>query len=268
VDPTNPNRDLCYVLKTFPYKERDLIAVLLSERRGKFSGIARNGVQSRRFGGSFNLFTCSEFDLDPKTVRIAEATDESLVQLLSANLRHAVGSLPKHFEKLSGASALNELILRTVPSHKPAPELFKLYGNALLALEEHPPEKALCLVNAFILKITQWLGVQPQLTRCLACSKPLNEIEGDSVLPQVQSGAWICAACSSTRSDHSLSKNAVLDAYHAMLHPIRKIEFTASLREHGELLDFLEKHLQYFVPGLDRAPLGSFRFLKSPEWPT
>ncbi|NDG85376.1 MAG: DNA repair protein RecO [Proteobacteria bacterium] len=265
---THPNRDLCYVLKTFPYKERDLIAVLLSERRGKFSGIARNGVQSRRFGGSLNLFSCSEFDLDAKTIRLAEATDEALVQLLSANLKHATASLSKHFEKLSGASALNELILRTVPSHKPAPELFKLYGNALLALEENPPEKALLLVNAFILKITQWLGVQPQLTRCLACAKPLNEIEGDTVLPRIQSGAWICTSCSTARTNGALTKNVILDAYHAMLHPIRKIEFVASSREHEELLDFLEKHLQYFVPGLDRAPLGSFRFLKSPEWPT
>jgi DNA repair protein RecO len=267
VSDAHPNRDLCYVLKTFPYKERDLIAVLLSERRGKFSGIARNGVQSRRFGGSLNLFSCSEFDLDPKTIRLAEATDESLVQLLSANLKQAGDGLAKHFEKLSGASALNELILRTVPSHKSAPELFKLYRNALLALEENPPEKALLLVNAFILKITQWLGVQPQLTRCLACSKPLNEIEADTVIPRIQSGAWMCSACTPSTDPGSLTKNVILDAYHSMLHPIRKIAFVASTREHEALLDFLEKHLQYFVPGLDRAPLGSFRFLKSPEWP-
>jgi DNA repair protein RecO len=266
VTDTPPNRDLCYVLKTYPYKERDLIAVLFSEKRGKFSGIARNGVQSRRFGGCLDLFTCSEFELDLKTIRLAEATDEALVQVLSAQLKHASGSLGKAFEKLSGASALNEILLRSIPSQRPAPELFKLYSNALFAIEENPPEKALPIVNAFILKITQWLGVQPQLTRCLSCSKPLNEIEGDRVMAQVAQGAWICSGCTQERSEISLTKNVILDAYHSMLHPIRKIEFVAFQKEHEELLDFLEKHLQYFVPGLDRAPLGSLRFLKSPEW--
>ncbi|NDG85967.1 MAG: acyl-CoA dehydrogenase, partial [Proteobacteria bacterium] len=64
------------------------------------------------------------------------------------------------------------------------------------------------------------------------------------------------------------SKDTILDAYHSMLNPIRKIEFMATTREHEEMLEFLEKHLQYFVPGLDRAPIGALRFLKSPQWPT
>ncbi len=269
---TNPpeTRELCYVLKTYPFQERHLIAVFLSERRGKFSGIARNGVQSRRFGGSLDLFTCSEFELDLKTIRIAEAIndgiDEALVQVLSAQVRHEAGSLGKHFEKLSGASALNELVLRAVPSQRPAPELFKLYSNALFAIQERPPEESLPVVNAFLLKLTQWLGVQPQLTRCIACGKPLNEVEGDRVVPQVSRGAWVCIGCAGSNPESTLTKNAILDAYHSMLQPVRKIEFVAYPKEHEELLDFLERHLQYFVPGLDRTPFGSLRFLKSPEW--
>jgi hypothetical protein len=95
----------------------------------------------------------------------------------------------------------------------------------------------------------------------------LNEIEGDSVLARITQGAWTCRSCTGESGENALSKTVILDAYHSMLHPIRKIEFLASPKEHEDLLEFLEKHLQYFVPGLDRAPLGSLRFLKSPEWP-
>ncbi len=259
--------EVCFVLKTYPYKERDVIAVLLSEKKGRFSALARNGIQSRRFGGSLDLFTCSEFALDPKTIRLSDIQEDILVQVLSAQVKRTPG-LAGSFEKLSGASALNEIILRVIPPQRPAPEIFKLYSNALLAIEDLPADQTLKIVNAFILKITQWLGVQPSLTRCMVCEKTLNEIEGHSVCAQVAQGAWICDACRPDRSGLTLSKDTILDAYHSMLNPIRKIEFMATTREHEEMLEFLEKHLQYFVPGLDRAPIGALRFLKSPQWPT
>ncbi len=258
------NSEICYVLKTFPYKERDVIAVLLSEKRGRFSALARNGVQSRRFGGSLDLFTCSEFALDPKTIRLSDFQEDMLVQVLSAQLKRGPG-ISGAFEKLSGASALNEIILRVIPAQRPAPEIFKLYSNALLAIEELPPEQTLKIVNAFILKITQWLGVQPSLTRCLSCEKTLNEVPGNTVSCQVAQGAWICDSCRPDRTGLILSKDTILDAYHSMLNPIRKIEFIATAGEHETMLGFLEKHLQYFVPGLDRAPIGALRFLKSPQ---
>ncbi len=264
---TAQSRELCYVMKTYPFKERDVIAVLFSESRGKFSVLARNGIQSRRFGGAFNLFTCSEFELDSKTIRIAEVSEEVLIHALSAQVKHASSTLSKSFERLSGGSALNELLLRIIPNQRAAPEIFKLYSNALFALDEQPPEHAIRIVNAFILKITQWLGVQPQLTRCLHCEKALNEVRGDTVTAQVANGAWICIDCYPERSPLTLSKTAILDAYHSMLEPIRKIQFQANQSEHETLLEFLEKHLQYFVPGLERAPISSFRFLKSPQLP-
>ncbi len=261
-----PNRELCYVLKTIPFRERDLVAVLFSETRGKFSAIARNGVQSRRFGGSLNLFTASDFEIDPKTVRLSEVTQDALVQLTSAQARHT-SEVGKSFEKLSGASALNELVLKIVPDHKSVPEVFKLYSNSLFALNELPSERAISVVNAFILKITQWLGVQPSLTRCLRCERTLSEVGGDQVYPQVDKGAWICQDCKPVDARKPLRKILILDAYHSMLHPIRKIEFQASQHDHEALLEFLEKHLQYFVPGLDKAPLSSLRFLKFPQLP-
>ncbi|MBC7397486.1 MAG: DNA repair protein RecO [Bdellovibrionales bacterium] len=264
---TPPNRELCYVLRTIPFRERDLVAVLFSESRGKFSAIARNGVQSRRFGGSLNLFTASDFEIDPKTVRLTEVTNDILVQLVSAQARHASEGISKSFERLSGASALNEMILKIVPEHKAIPEVFKLYSNCLFALNDSPSERAICIVNAFILKMTQWLGVQPSLTRCMQCEKSLGEVNGNLVYPQIEKGAWLCQDCRTPDTRKALTKTVMLDAYHSMLNPVRKIEFQATQAEHENLLEFLEKHLQYFVPGLDKAPISSLRFLKFPQLP-
>jgi DNA repair protein RecO len=263
---TQENRELCFVLRATPYKDRDLIVALFSEQKGRFGGIARNGVQSRRFGGSLDLFAASDFEIDPRTsIRINEITDEGLVQILSAQIRHSV-SLSKFYEKVSAASVLNELILRSIPAHKPAPEVFKLYANCLMAIDEGTAEMAISIVNAFILKLTQWLGVQPSLTRCIACEKPLNEVTGDAVFPQVNKGAWICHDCIPQRTPNPLPKRLLMDAYQAMLNPVRKIKFEATPAEHQMLLEFLEQHLMYFVPGLDRAPLTTTRYLKATDF--
>jgi DNA repair protein RecO len=268
--PDSTSSDLSFVLKTIPFRDRDLVVSLFSEKRGKFSAIARNGVSSKRFGGSLNLFTASRFEIDPKTTRLSEITQDALVGLQSAQTEFTADQLSKSFEKLSAASCLNELILKIVPDHKAVPELFKLYSNSLIALQELPSEKAISVTNAFILKLTQWLGVQPSLTRCLGCEKTLNETSGNRVFPQIAKGAWLCTDCHPVSAKEAekegLSKAVLLDAYHSMLHPIRKIDFTASQEEHQDLLTFLVKHLQYFVPGMDKTELASVRFLRRQDF--
>ena len=264
-------KEVCFVLKSIPFKERDLIAVLFSEHKGKLTAIARNGRQSRRFGGSLDFFTASEFELDIQSFKMSEFGEDSIVHMNAAFMKHSFSNLSKSIQKLSCASCLNELILRAVPAHKAVPDLFKLYSNALAAIDESPEDQSVAILNAFILKLSQWLGVQPALTRCQVCEKPLNEVSGEEVYPQFQSGGWTCLECTK-QEDRKLnrpllSKALILDAYHSMLNPIRKIEWQAHPQEHFVLLDFLEQHLIYFVPGLDRAPLSSIKFLKSIQWP-
>ena len=264
---SEPSGEFCFVLKTTPFRDRDLIASLFSEKRGRFSAIARNGISSKRFGGSLGLFAGSYFEMDLKSLHFSEISQDALVQLISGQIKYESDSLRKSFEKLSAASVLNELILRVTPDQRAVPEVFKLYWNALLALEALPDERAISLVNAFILKLTQWLGVQPSLTRCSSCSKALNEIQGDKVYPVLDKGAWACETCNPNKiGKENLSKMVLLDAYHSMLYPIRKIEFLASQEDHESLLNYLERHLQFFVPGLDKAKIETLRFLRRQDF--
>lgn len=259
-------RDIGFVLKSTAYQERDLIVSLFTEHKGRISAIARNGVQSRRFGGSLDFFLASEFEMDPKSLRLSDVSDEALIQLLSAQPRHSIRGITRSLEKLSAASCMNELLLKTLPPHRPASEMFRLYSNALTAIEEGTESHAILVLNAFILKLTQWLGVQPSLTRCVSCSKTLTEISGESLRPLVSKGTWTCLDCRADPSEAGrtlLTVSVVADALQAMLQPIRRIEWNASADEHRALLEYLEQHLAFFVPGFEKAELSSTRFLKS-----
>ena len=262
MDPIS-QRELCFVLRAIPYRERDQIVVLLTENRGKIHAIARNSIQSRRFGGCLNLFTATELELDTRSIKLNEVTDEKLVGVQSAFLRQAFENIPKDFQRMSAASAMNELLLRTIPNHRNAPELFKLYSNCLITLNESQSlQVVLGVSNAFVLKLTQWLGVQPSVTRCLVCEKNLAEVSGDRVYAQVARAGWICTDCNPETRALSLSKNVIFDAYQAILNPIRKVEFGASEEEHLELLGYLEQHLLFYVTGLERKPISSYHYLK------
>ena len=256
-------RELCFVLKAITYRERDQIVVLLTETRGKVHAIARNSIQSRRFGGCLNLFTASELELDSRSIKISEETDEKLVGVQSAQIRLTFEEIPKNFERMSAASSMNELLLRTIPNHRNAPELFKLYSNCLITLNETDSMQIILgVTNAFVLKLTQWLGVQPSVTRCLTCEKSLAEVSGERVYAQVARAGWVCGNCNPEIRNLSLSKDVIFDAYQAILNPIRKVTFTASHLDHLELLNYLEQHLLYYVTGLERKPISSFHYLK------
>ena len=256
-------RELCFVLKAITYRERDQIVVLLTETRGKVHAIARNSIQSRRFGGCLNLFTASELELDSRSIKISEETDEKLVGVQSAQIRQSFEEIPKNFERMAAASSMNELLLRTIPNHRNAPELFKLYSNCLITLNESESmQTILGVTNAFVLKLTQWLGVQPSVTRCLSCEKTLAEVMGERVYAQVARAGWLCGDCNPESRAISLSKNVIFDAYQAILNPIRKVTFGATREDHLELLNYLEQHLLYYVAGLERKPISSFHYLK------
>ncbi len=260
---SDPHRELGFVLKSSPYQERDLILVLFTEKRGKISAIARNGIQSKRFGASLDLFLASEFELDPKSSHHAEHRDDFLIQLNSAQPRHSIRAITQHLEKLAVASCLNELLVKTLPPGRAALDMFKLYSNALLTIEERSPEQSVGVLNGFMLKLTQWLGVQPLLTRCQSCQRTLTEIEGDYVRPLLAQGSWVCQQCRSEGASALLSRQVLNDAVVAMIQPIKKLELTASMDDHFELLQYLEKHLAFCVPGFEKDELSSIRFLKS-----
>ncbi len=256
-----PKRDLAIVLRSIPYEERHRVVTALTENHGVLSALARNSIQSRRFGGTLEPFAAAEW-------MFVEKPGAELVRLDEARIRRSFEGLRKDFERLSMASLFNELMLRVASPRTPSPALFRLHSNALALLEEGAGASSvgaeIALLNAYLAKIFHWSGLQPRLAACLECAMPLENVDADAhVGCLVTSAGWLCPSCRSPNIEFKVTPLVVLDLIQFALYPLRQGQELkkSSEKEHRELFKFLEALLVYHLPGLDKAPLKSLRFL-------
>jgi DNA repair protein RecO len=268
-------KDLAIVLRSILYEDKHRIITALTEQHGQVSALAKNAVQSRRFGGSLDLFTASEwiFQIKPHV---------DLYQLTQAQVREPFDHLRSDFKKLSLASTLNEYIMRIAPSMVACPDLFKLHSNALYTLNSTDLKEGeeILFLNAYLFKLLHWSGHHPQIRACLKCSYSLNEILFDAELSGLVADAgWICPRCrkddtrhilrdsfQQTHFEHSLLRIkplALLDLEVCLNTPIRRVlqEMKASPEEHQQLFKWIEGLFVFHIPGFDQKPIKSLRFL-------
>jgi DNA repair protein RecO len=267
-------RDLAIVLRAVAYEERHRVVTAITERHGMISAMARNSIQSRRFGGTLDSFTASEWIFTQKP-------GAELFILEQAEIKKSFEGLRADFEKLSMASVFSELMLKLAPQQSPAPDLFKLHSNALLALEEadHAPIQ---LLNAYLAKLLQWSGSQPKLMACMKCEVSLTSLDDQiAVSCMIQDAGWVCPACRGVDTRHVRERGtsafdqsllrvmpfAIVDFLLSLSVPIRQIvaNTRASKQDHQELFKFLEALFIYHIPGFDRQPLKGLRFLESTQ---
>lgn len=276
--PVEQQRDLAIVLRWAPFEERHRVVTAITENHGRISALARNSIQSRRFGGTLEPFTASEW-------KIVERPGAELFRLEGAELKRSFEGLRKDFQRLALASAWSELMLRVAPEREPCPELFRLHSNALAVLEELPnvvrPGSEIALLTSYMAKILQWGGHQPQIQQCLGCQKPLESLDPNrEVTCVVGEAAWLCLVCRDietgsarhvTRREEQgfqqlflrVAPVALQDFLLGMTTPIRQVpeHFQARPDQLKGLFAFLEALFVYHLPGFDRTPLKSLRFL-------
>jgi DNA repair protein RecO len=267
--------DLAIILKSVFYEERHRIVTALTKQHGLISAIAKNSIQSRRFGGTLEIFAASEWTFTQKP-------GAELCHLSEANIRNDFRGLRKDFQRLSLASALNELILKLAPQNHVCEELFKLHSNALFILSEASSlgldSSGVSFLNAYLAKLLQWSGSQPRLNDCLQCQASLDIMEAQTELSCIISDAgWICTRCRSLETRHiqgregnafqhsmlRLTAATLRDFQMSLKTPIRQIptQLRASPQEHRKLFKFLEALYVFHIPGFDRKSLKSLRFL-------
>jgi len=268
-------RDLAIVLRWVPFEERHRVVTALTENHGRISALARNSIQSRRFGGALEPFAAAEW-------LFVERQGADLYRVDEAHIRRGYEGLRKRFERLALASVFNELMIRIAPEREACPDLFRLHSNALAVLEEMPdgePLSELKLLNAYLAKVLQWAGNQPQVLACLGCLKTLDTLDPYQPLNCVVSDAgWVCSDCRAIETRHvrdraaaqgfhqsllRLTPAALYDFHASLTLPIRQVTAVtqASHAEHEQLFGFLEALMVYHVPGFDRTPLKGLRFL-------
>jgi DNA repair protein RecO len=268
-----PTKDLAIVLRSIAYEDRHRIVTALTEHHGQISALARNSIQSRRFGGTLDPFVASQWMFTHKP-------GAELFQLSEALIKRSFEGIRKDFERLSLASVFSEFMLRIAPKNEACPDLFRLHSNALAALEESNADERtlLLLLNGYLAKALQWSGNQPQLQSCHGCKRALDTLEPDSsVTCLIEDAGWICPDCRMKDTRHIRDRGdqgfkaaqirttpmALIDFLMSMVSPIRQIpaHAQASLEEHRNLFLFIEALFVYHLPGFDQKPLNGLRFL-------
>jgi len=270
-------RDRAIVLRSIAFQERHRVVTALTENHGLISAMARNAIQSRRFGGSLDIFSASNW-------AFSEKPNADLAYLQEAQILRSYDGLRGDFGRLSLASLFNELMLKLAPQQQPAPDLFKLHSNALAVLEELPESNSdnrtlLTLLNGYFAKILQWSGSQPRLAECMQCEKSLTTIPLEATLTcLIADAGWICPDCRDDSTKHisdrrtntgtglalmRVSPAAIYDFHISLMQPIRQIPTAAvgSEKDHRDLYRLLEALFIFHLPGFDKEPLKSLRFL-------
>jgi DNA repair protein RecO (recombination protein O) len=188
--------DLAIVLRSQPFQERDRLVTFLTEHHGRFTGVAKGAIHSRRFGGSLDLFVCS-------SIRWKE-TQGDLVRIEEANVRRDFVELRSRLENLSAAGHFIDLVLRLTEDRQTVREIFLLLAHYLKLLENTPASFE--IVRSFEIKLLERLGWAPVLDECVNCGKAFfeEELPPDDcyVSLAVDRGGFLCHDCSSPQGRH------------------------------------------------------------------
>ena len=161
-------RERIIVLKTFPFRESDLIVQGLSAQGLQMNFLARGALKSkRRFAGGV---------LEPSSfIEVEYRPSKSLHHLKQAWMLEDFHELRKDYDRLQVAFyILKTASALSLEGGEDSKELFSLVGNALLEAQKTPRLKTLKLF--FQIKLLFLQGVLPQkLSRTEILSKTLQD---------------------------------------------------------------------------------------------
>lgn len=253
-------QDLAVILRSLPYQERDRLVVGFTENHGKVTVIARNSIQSRRFGGSLDLFTAGDWHFTLKPHR-------EIHWLQEVQVRYAYPGLRKDYDRYTLASFCNEILLKLDFEVDMSPQLFRTYTSTLKSIEIlKNPEHFFALLNAFLGKILQISGNLPLFHHCSSCEVSFKEEalahSSEMLLLSVDDGGWICQNClnkaqttatTSSKTWLAVPITTLLDFFtfqQTAILQVEKISTEPSIH-HQKLFDFLLRFLRFHLPGFE-----------------
>lgn len=250
------------------FEDRHIIVTALTSQSGRITAMARNAVQSRRFGGTLDSFTASEW-------RFRTREGDKIVRLEEATLKYGFNGLRTDFDRLITASTMTEIALKVALPGQAEAYLFRLHSNALMGVEQsQSPAEREALLGLYILKTLKWYGSEPNLIKCLGCGLGLELLRSDEVIRLSASEAgWHCEREASCRAQAGalaydpLSAVTLVTLDAARKLPIRdaSVKLAAAIDSRGlsTTIQWLEKLLVFHIPGFDREPLKSRSFISA-----
>jgi DNA repair protein RecO (recombination protein O) len=189
------------VLKSYPLRESDLIAVVYTRRYGRVSGVARGARRSKsRFCGKLEPLSWAE-------LLFFSRENSDLVTIDSADLIDSFSQRTQDYRCLLHLSFLAELLADTTPEREPSDALFRLVLLALPHLTQPATvDLAQLYFEVWYLKLA---GLYPAHRYCHLCQASLGE--EDAVFVGAGRHLFACARCQASNRSVSLDALMLLD---------------------------------------------------------
>jgi DNA repair protein RecO (recombination protein O) len=153
------------VLRTYPFRESDLLVTLFTRSDGKVRGVARAAKKSRRrFGGALEPLTYVKITFEDRERQELARLDAC--EVIESPLTSEV-SYPRAVALGHVAELLDELL----PDRESNDAVFRL---ALSVLKQIKGDDLWLPVTYFDLWIARLMGYLPDISECITCGRVLN----------------------------------------------------------------------------------------------
>src|ERR1700749_925080 len=153
------------VLRSYPFREADLLVTLFTRAEGKVRGVARSAKKSkRRFGGALEPLTYVRAFYDVRE-------RQELARLDACEVLESPMASEVSYARAVALGHIAELLDELLPDHEANDAIFRLTLSVLHVLTG--PELWMP-VTYFELWITRLVGFLPELTECAVCGRDLN----------------------------------------------------------------------------------------------
>lgn len=153
------------VLRTYPFREADLLVTLFTRLEGKVRGVARSAKKSRRrFGGA----------LEPLTFVRAFYEDrerQELARLDACEVLESPLASEVSYGRAAALAHIAELLDELLPDREANDAVFRLSLSILGSLRG---SEIWMPVTYFELWLTRLVGFLPDFSECMACGRRLN----------------------------------------------------------------------------------------------
>jgi len=153
------------VLRTYPFRESDLLVTLFTRAEGKVRGVARAAKKSRRrFGGALEPLTYI-------TVTYEDRERQELARLDACEVIESPLTSEVSYPRAVALGHVAELLDELLPDREANDAVFRL---ALSVLAQLRAEEFWLPITYFELWMARLMGYLPDISECLTCGRVLN----------------------------------------------------------------------------------------------
>ncbi len=146
-----------YVLRTYPFREGDLIVNFFTRDQGKLRGVARRARKPKSsFGSGLERLSLVNLTYSQKETR-------ELVNLYSGELLQSQFDLIRNFDASVALDYVAEISEHLLPEHEPNERFFRLISAVLAHMHTDAPGAIWSAITYFSLWATRLSGFLPNL---------------------------------------------------------------------------------------------------------